>query len=190
MCVTSCCLAQAKWPQTFIRVHAPEWPVASIVSILISERCTPPAELSKTYIFRSAHVRETMSPINSSPHILNSGKPTVNSSPTSLNQRQVNICPHYGIWDQGCLSDHSQICKLVSPSLGGSWVSWVVPGPSVVSGVHCPGDPGLPLGQVFPCHGHCAQVKSSLFSNKKKISLMIKSLPGLPLFSLHLVGNL
>ena len=39
----------------------------------------------------------------------------------------------------------------------------------MVSGVHRPGDPGLPLGQVFPCHGHCAQVKSFLKKEKNII---------------------
>jgi len=47
-----------------------------------------------------------MSPINSSPHILNSGKPTVNSSPTSLNQRQVDLeCPELfpaQVWSLVC----------------------------------------------------------------------------------------
>ena len=189
MCVTSCCLAQAKWPQTFIRAHAPEWPVASIVSILISERYTPPAELSKTDIQIRAHVIETMSSINSSPHILNAGKPTVNSSPTSLNQRQVNICHHYGIWDEGCLSDPSQICRLVHITI----IRWIL---SVLScsrpkcGLWCApswGSGSPPWTSPSLSRPLCSgEVLTFL---KKKISLMIKSLPGLPLFSLHLVGK-
>ena len=167
--------------------------MASIVSILISERCPPPAELSKRHIHIQirAHVRETMSPINSSPHILNSGKPTVNSSPTSLNQRQVNICPHYGILDQGCLSDHSQICRLVHITI----IRWIL---SVLScsrpkcGLWCAlswGSGSPPWTSLSLSRPLCSG-EVFTFSNKKKISLMIKSFPGLPLFSLHLVGNL